>query len=633
MNQLTINRSRLYLAYIFIANYIYICIMNKTKAYVILCTLAMFCLCISTIEVTFNPNSGKKAFICTVPIGMFRKIDDHKMEPLPPSALEQASSSPKEKCEFSLSYIHTREQYEHFKVFGETDLETLPAEDKALSQYQVDLTPDLFDSFLFAAGFLEIQGEYAKRFAANMVRYGLLGKHTKDITGSSQCQDKNIPYYIFRPMLSAFLKQINFKSRITHSIPGQTRLALEGLYESNSRINEEYTGPPQLELHRTVLYSKFKKLFTKEKERNEVVLSWLLLNMGGSSIDIQYIMGKCYDYEIELKKTLPNLTKENKKGEWVYVEGVTLSVTSKNISSLGLALQFIPDLSRLEVIFSSSIYHSDLSVFFSCLASCKYLNSLKISGISLDGAAISELVENIPNIRQLGVRCKILDSTTIDSLKKCAHLDSLMLFEKSQTNDAVKELVRSLPLLRELSIGCYLLDSTTAECFQACQWLEKLEIYGKYQLSNMVQTLVSHLPPLLKDLEFKCEALEPTVKESFKTCKRLERLNITGVHQPKTACLFKSLEVLSFLLGLKIKIYNATLDWALNLRNFSNLRSLDLTVKKYTPGFLARYLQAPLPRLEYLKLYNMDEYNSYTKEDNMAVKKACAKGITVILED
>ncbi|KAI5191350.1 hypothetical protein NECID01_1419 [Nematocida sp. AWRm77] len=733
----------------------------------------------TVITVIFKLESEKEDFSCTVPKGVFRTIDNQKKHNPFFAKTEQASSDTEEECEITLPYIYTREEYEHFKAFWETDLAVLPAEDKELSQYQRDLTQDLFDSFLLAADFLNIQGKHAKRFAKNMVRYGLLGKHSKDIVNSSQCKDKHLPHDTFWGFLHAFLDQKSFKCRtIDHPSTKKKTLLIEKSKACLKQNNKEheYVGATQTARTRVVLYSELGVKGTQEDKRNKAVLSWLLLNMGGASVDIQYPIEIASKDISELSNTVQNFTKENEKGTCVYVEGVTLNVYHSQNFSLAPALQLVLGISRLKLsITIYYIFNLAPSSFFSSITLCTSLKALEITGQDLDSVAISRLVEGLPNIEQLSLACKILEGTAIDNLKKCAHLESLEMFgayqpstivtdlirhllslkrlriwcqalnpaaaksfkacvclEKLeiegaiQPRDAVQELARHIPFLKELKIACNSLSSTNAESFKECVNLENLVMLGKNQPSAAVQELVRHLSTL-KELCITCQALDPAAAESFQACKRLEKLSIFGKFQPsivvqeiirhlsrlkelkiicrvlkstaaksfevcphlekmhiwgKTqtsatvqalttrlsslrelligyqplepavaesfqACkkleklsifgkgsvsfLVKLLEALPSLQELQIKIDIADLALAITLRRYPNLRALDLTVDQYTPGFIECYMQDPLPKVEYLELYNSDTKNNYSEEDTTAVDKARAMGIVIFI--
>ncbi|KAI5190655.1 hypothetical protein NECID01_1096, partial [Nematocida sp. AWRm77] len=300
--------------------------MTKTAAYLTLCTLILLCLCTCSIEVNFKLASKEEALTCTIPKGLFKLIDDYNWyyEPCKKKRRTSARLDTKEECEIPLSQICTHKQYEHFKAFWETDLAALPEEeDNALLQYQTDLTAGLFDSFLFTADYLNIQGEYAKRFAKNMVRYGLLGKHSKDITENSRCKERDLAYDTFETMLPVFFKETRLRSRtITHFLSAKKKtLLIESINEKFKKFDDEYTGPSQTTRMRIVLYSRLGPAMSQEKERNEAVLVWLLLNMGGSSMDIQYSSYIASDNFYELRQSIGQFTKENEKGACVYVEG------------------------------------------------------------------------------------------------------------------------------------------------------------------------------------------------------------------------------------------------------------------------------------------------------------------------
>ncbi|KAI5188451.1 hypothetical protein NECID01_0082 [Nematocida sp. AWRm77] len=510
--------------------------MKKTAAYITLCTLTMLCLCTSTIEVKFKMADGKSFLIYTVPRGVFGVIDSQDVSCPLFSKKKRPRLDIEKEFHISLSYIHTREEYEHFKAFWETDLAALSPEDKTLSQYQVDLTQGLFDSFLFTADFLEIQGEHAKRFTANMVRYGLLGMHSKDITENSLCKERDLAYDTFQSMLPVFLSEIGFEHRITiHSDTKKKTLLIENPGEQLKQINNEYTGVPQEGRMRTVLYSSLGPIGAQEKERNEAVLSWLLSNMGGSFIDIQYFIDIASEDISELKKTISQLTKENEKHACVYVDGLTLSIYRRTMTSLLPAFQLVPGLSRLK-LFISSDYSSNtaLSSLFKSITSCKSLKALEITGGLLENMTISRLVKDLLTIEQLSLSCKILKITAINNLKKCTNLESLDIHGLDQPSAVVQDLVRHFSFLKRLSIKCEPLDSTDAKSFQTCTHLDSLKLVGKLQPSAVVQEVVGHLPSLRK-LWIVCNVLNSTAAESFQACKNLETLKMEGSYQPSAS--------------------------------------------------------------------------------------------------
>ncbi|KAI5191458.1 hypothetical protein NECID01_1452, partial [Nematocida sp. AWRm77] len=156
-----------------------------------------------------------------------------------------------------------------------------------------------------------------------------------------------------------------------------------------------------------------------------------------------------------------------------------------------------------------------------------------------------------------------------------------------------------------------------------------LDLDGWLQTSSTVQEIVKHLPHL-RELTIECERLDSAAAESFKACKKLERLEMGGVYQSSRTVQ----EIAKHLPSLNELIIRIdTLDFSLAdaLRNSSALRSLNLSVSMYTPGFLARYLQSPLPKLTSLELCNYDSFSSGNKEDREAVQNAKEKGIYIDL--
>ncbi|KAI5192485.1 hypothetical protein NECID01_1952 [Nematocida sp. AWRm77] len=103
-----------------------------------------------------------------------------------------------------------------------------------------------------------------------------------------------------------------------------------------------------------------------------------------------------------------------------------------------------------------------------------------------------------------------------------------------------------------------------------------------------------------------------------------------GETQPSTA-IQALLTHIPLLKHLEIETDSADFPLAAALRNCSNLRTLNITVKNYTPGFLARYLKDPQPRLTSLTLHNNDTNHKYSEEDKEAEEDAEKKGMRILV--
>ncbi|KAI5144795.1 hypothetical protein NEPAR04_2214 [Nematocida parisii] len=558
------------------------------KIAVILMLIGFAVVSASHVEVELTLKN-KTSIRVAVPEGAFQMIDNQAM--LAPLGAENDGSISKEAAAEKYTpaawcAFESMSEYEQFRKLWDIDFPALSTKDSASAQGQAshtaDLTADLFEKCLITANYLNIQGEYAKCFSENMVKYGLLGTNSADIVSSEVFSNYDLSHDTSRDLLYVFLRQAGFEYRHTHPSTGQAMLRIEKNNAWPRKIDEEYTGPSQTAKMRTVLHSRLGPALSPEKKRNEAVLAWLLLNMGGSSVDIQYTIEVFSDSTIDHTQPIKQFTKENEKGPRVYVEGLTLDVDYRSNSSLIPAIQLVPGLSRPELS-STPIYNTPsaaLSSLISDISSCRSLKTLKLTGCVLGSAEVSSLVESFPNVEQLSLSCKILDSTAVDSLKKCVQL-------------------------------------------------EKLNIYGVSQPSTTVQALLTRLP-LLKDLAISCNALTPAATEAFQTLTQLEKLNIYGVFQPSATvqALLKHLPLLSILI---IKIDTADFALADALQKYCNLRSLELRVDHYTPGFLARYLQSLFPRLDYLILYNYDRNNRFSEEDKRAEEEAQNNNISVCL--
>ncbi|KAI5190775.1 hypothetical protein NECID01_1142 [Nematocida sp. AWRm77] len=283
-----------------------------------------------------------------------------------------------------------------------------------------------------------------------------------------QCRGNILDYDRFEFMLSAFLEQIDTKHRIVIE-PATKRktLFVEKADEKKPQIHKEYTGPSQGTEMRTVLYSELGPTGTQQKKRNEIVLGWLLLNMGGSSIDIQYPTDISSEGLSELKKTVHNLTSPDNNDTCVYVEGVTFVFNHRTITSLLPDVQLSPNLSRLacSVVFSS-ITNEEVSSLVSTIVSYRSLKALKITGVNLDSVHISRIVESLPSIEQLCLPWSILEDAAVESLKKCTHLEKLQVYGVHKSSTAVQELGTHLPLLQDLRIRIGIADLALADALR-----------------------------------------------------------------------------------------------------------------------------------------------------------------------
>ncbi|KAI5192925.1 hypothetical protein NECID01_2135 [Nematocida sp. AWRm77] len=408
-------------------------------------------------------------------------------------------------------------------------------------------------------------------------------------------------------------------------------LRIEKADSWSRQIGEEYTAPAQGTSIRTVLCDMLGPLLSPRKERNEAVLSWLLLNIGGSSIDIEYSTKISSRDIFEFTQTIKQFTKENKKGSRVFVEGLNLVVDCRKDLYFPKAFHLVPDLSRLELYITPPCTPNRalLSLFRIVINSCKSLKALEITGLTLNSVEISMLAKSLPSIEKLSFSCNILEDIDIDSLNECVHLESLEIYGKLQLSATVQALVRHHPSLKRLSIMCDNLDPGVAKSFEVCTCLESLEILGVCQPNATVQELVKHLP-FLKALTIKCQPLDSTTAKNFHLCNKIEKLILCGDIQP-SAAIEELLKNLSFIKDLKIGIDVVSHNIVIALRKCCTLYSLDLIVENYTPNTLAQYLKSPLPKLKYLEVYNQNNNNNYTKEDNLAVEKACAMGMSIYL--
>ncbi|KAI5190496.1 hypothetical protein NECID01_1002 [Nematocida sp. AWRm77] len=513
--------------------------MRKIAAIFILTSLAA--VCGSQVEVDLTLRNSDAAIRVAVPQGAFQVID--RQAYLYYSDSDDGAPSPKkakieDNIRVALCEFENKAEYEQFRKLWDTSIPALFGESSIPSQEETSLTADLFEKCLLTANYLDIQGDYAARFAENIVKHGLLGKHSADIVSLEFFSTRDLSHDTFWTLLYAFLAQAGFEYRIAHPSRGQTVLWIESTNPPHPKqIDEEYTGPSQTASIRSVLYSKLGPIGTQEKKRNEDVLGWLLLNIGGASVDIQYFMTVSSEDIFEHSQTIQNLSKKDKKGACVYVEGVSLNLKYSSNFSLLPSLQLVPDLSRLELFINIDcdyVSNEELSSLFSGISSCKSLKALEIREKRLESVVVGKLMESIPTIEQLCLFCNILEATAIDNLKKCTYLEKLKIYGEDQPPSVLQSLITHLFSLKDLRIICDDLEPAVVNTFEVGAQLEKLEIWGCYQPSRGVEALVSRLSSL-KELSIGCKSLDAIAAESFQACKHLEKLEIYGDPHPSTA--------------------------------------------------------------------------------------------------
>ncbi|KAI5192914.1 hypothetical protein NECID01_2131, partial [Nematocida sp. AWRm77] len=501
----------------------------KTIKVIILILITFAVVWASQVKVDFTLRNNSSIRV-TVPKEAFCVIEE---------AFDLFGTDTEENVQVAPYKFESEAEYEQFRQLWDIDSPALSDECNPLHQEQAshtaDLSKDLFEKCLLTADFLNIQKEYAKCFAENMVKYGLLGTHSADIMSSEVFSTYTLPQDTFWALLHAFFRQMGFAYKLTHPSTEQTMLRIESTSAHSKKINEEYTGPSQATKMRTVLYSSLGPASSLERKRNEDVLVWLLLNIGGSSVDIQYTIKVFSEDTTELSQTIEQFTKENEKGASVSVEGLELGVDHRRTIFLHPLLQLIPGLSRLELINKEAWKSKELSSSISSdIFSRRPLKVPATPEIYLESAEATSLVGSIPNIKQLSLLCERLEGTAIDSLKKCTRLEKLKIWGASQPSAAVQAILTHLPSLKELSIWCQSLEPAAVEAFQACTKLERIKMHGLHQPSATVQAILTHLPSL-KELSIKCEYLEPAAMEAFQACPQLEKLNMWGAPQSSAA--------------------------------------------------------------------------------------------------
>ncbi|KAI5192955.1 hypothetical protein NECID01_2142 [Nematocida sp. AWRm77] len=657
--------------------------MKKTA--VILMLIAFAAVCASQIEVDLTLRNSNTAIRVAVPEGAFQMIDNQTNLFLLSENSNNSSFSEETTAEDNVRAawckLESEKEYEQFRQLWDIDSPALSTEYSAPAQEQTDLTEDLFEKCLVSANYLDIQGKYAKCFFKNMVKYGLFGKHSVDIMSSEILSACNMSYDTFWELLYAFLNQIGFEYRITHPSTGKTMLKIEKAYAQATQIDEKYTGLPQETKMRTVLYSKLGETF-QEKEKNEAVLGWLLSNIGGSSVDIQYFTEITSKDLYELTQTIKSLTTEHGRRPCVDVEGLSLVVVyAKNTPSLLPIANLVPHLFRLKVFFNSSITNSKLRSFFpSVIIVCKTLKALYISNKSLPTLFVSSLVKHLPNIVHLTLCCKLLENTVAEEFKNCPFLTSLKIYYEVQTSLFVQKLAANLPSLRELSITCEPLDKAAAESLTTCSQINKLKLEGSLQTNLCVQTLAANLlflreidivcndlresaaesfkacrhlekikimadssfelqgfvlqrilqnVPTLRELEAKCKVLEHAAAEDFKHCPHLKTLTLCG----ETQTIFCVVSLLKYALHVQsIKIPVSMIDSSLAraLCACKELRHVELT-GHYVSGFMLTGLKNSLfSALKTLKLFRTNINEELSQDDKEAVKEAQLKGVFIV---
>ncbi|KAI5189732.1 hypothetical protein NECID01_0638 [Nematocida sp. AWRm77] len=395
----------------------------------------------------------------------------------------------------------------------------------ASNAYMQSLAAEQLQDFLIAADFLGIQGGATKYFVKNMVRYGLLGEYSEDITETNVHKKYSISRRLFVYMLLEFLGQMGLPHKIECNNTEQAVLVIGTPFAPPTKLSKPCAEEKPYRDLKVELHSRVPARTNSELLRNKKVLRWLLHCIRSPSIDICYSRALYLEPFSVFKETIAMIYKEYSP---IPVVGITLILNTTDVlNALSIILQSCPGLSRLCLSINGASPKDSKSIDFSKWESLK---DLKIVGFDADTQFITKILPAFLNIETLAISCTELDFATGSTFANCPKLSMLTIDGKAQTSLFVQKLTENLPSIRILNIPCKSLSQRAISRFARLSQLESLDISGAFQSSNTLQSLLASLSPLRK-LALKCIVLEENVTDAFKKHPTLEILNLSGAKQ------------------------------------------------------------------------------------------------------
>lgn len=287
-----------------------------------------------------------------------------------------------------------------------------------------DINADEFVQFFRAADYWELYGGALQRFAENMLKRGLLGKHSSGIIGTSpygRFYRKEISWR----MLVAFATQVGLRVRVRDE---EMRF-----YPADDWKAEDYgKAAAEFEERPPIKKVSLRCMIPADTDGNTschaAIFGWLLCHAGvSSSLHVGHKL-KIESGTIELLNSELSIIADEYGSMKMNIEGLDLDLSkfpSKLKSFAGLMAKY-PHLKELNLRLSRRLPDN----ITGCFSKCKKLEKLKIWGHSQNSSFAKNLLVDLPWIKELDIQVKTLEKCVASSFSKCKNLERLKIWRE-----------------------------------------------------------------------------------------------------------------------------------------------------------------------------------------------------------
>ncbi|KAI5188634.1 hypothetical protein NECID01_0247 [Nematocida sp. AWRm77] len=467
------------------------------------------------------------------------------------------------------------------------------------------ITEEKFIIFLEAADALGIQGTALKIFGDRMARKGLLGAYSRDISNIEVLFLRS-KHEIIWYMLQSFLKMLSLTAELKYN--AKTNTSTLFVEKDTLCIDYEYREPMSSKIEVAMLKDLYLLCPDGTDDRNEIMLGWLLFNVGCLAVEFEDYINVGLDSISTLKRIFQIFSNNSGSIKKMSIKKLLISISPEDIQYAPVCLpRTCFGLRHLGINLDGVFdYNQEKNVIIG-LPNCKLLNSIEIMcDTPLSCAFFDNLLKRLPYMTALDVICSKLPHTFIVVVNSHPCLKKLTLRGSyHQPSWFTQKLVTCIPKIQELKIKCMELEDSVAESFQTCKNLEKLVIFGDWhQKSSFVKKLLLCLPNNLKELEITCQELEGSVVERFKHFKCLERLVLNGAHQ-RSSFIETLVQYVPKIRELEIKYQTLTWRIACAFQTSWFLEELSLFSETHGAIFVSKMLN----NLICIKKLRIDAYN------------------------
>lgn len=492
------------------------------------------------------------------------------------SELRQSpAGSEKRVDELELAEIANQAEYAEFKrLWGEKGSDA--------NEEDATLTAGELSRFFAAADSLQLAGAIRRRFAANVAKRALTGRHAATILDAVP-HDGAIGPTLFQQLLLAFIEQIGFKARV-HGEKAifcpEKKWCSWDLGRTKGRVTEVSEAEEIMGVKRATLIGAIPTAGDHAPTNCAAVFGQLLCRAGIASLSIKPIE--------------------------------EVGCSSPQPPPRGFFNAFKAELSAI------AQPHGWMQVA---------VEGLDLSAYDLDFVAAKAVLESCPQLKEVCLYTRRqLTKKAITSLEGCPELQTVHIQGARQKSCLINQLAIKLPALKALHLQLAAQTTKDTVEFAECSKLEELGIYGATQGSSFVQQLLEHVPAL-KQLEISVGPLAGAAAASFANCPKLEVLKVR---------LAQSSEFVRHLaanipavreLTIRAGEYNS--DIGASLSRCAGVQVLWL-FGAVLHGFYAHLLKAPLlDSLRELEVSSTDGSDEPSAEDSQAIDAAEKEGVWI----